>query len=218
MLYLTSVKEIQKNPEFFYSILSPLRRNKLNNLKSEEDQLLSIAVEAALLYGLIHEGFSTHPPAVYEYDAKGKPVIQNGYISLSHSGQYAACAIHSSAIGVDIQRISNVNHDTVKRLMTPDQIRMCESLPASRKKTAYEDFWTCKEALYKADNRFSVRKPSPITYGNENSNLVMFGEEYRLQSYSNIPGYSLSVCCADPFPSFIWNLSGEQLCTGIKEI
>ena len=49
-------------------------------------------------------------------DAQGKPICQEGYISLSHSGEYAV-AVHSDRpIGVDIQQLRPLSPALTKRL------------------------------------------------------------------------------------------------------
>ncbi len=75
------------------------------------------AAELALSYCLSGEALL---PPVYHYEKSGKPVIDGGYISLSHSGKYAVCAYADCPVGVDIE---------VNRVVSPALSRriLCEA-------------------------------------------------------------------------------------------
>jgi len=85
--------------------------------------------------------------AVLEHDEYGAPVLSGGgnrYISVSHSANFAAIALHPDRrIGVDVEEDR------------PEQLRRVKHKFLSDRDAAMWDSrlleaWTCKEAVYKA--------------------------------------------------------------------
>ncbi len=78
------------------------------------------AAELALSFALSGNGL--RPPA-YRYDERGKPVIDGGFISLSHSGEHAVCALADVPIGVDIEEHRSVSEAAARRILAERELR-----------------------------------------------------------------------------------------------
>lgn len=76
------------------------------------------AAELALSYALSGDRFD---PPVYRREKNGKPVIEDGYVSLSHSGKYAVCAYYPSPVGVDLEVWRDVRPSLAKRLLSDSE-------------------------------------------------------------------------------------------------
>lgn len=104
------------NPETFCSEGRLLR---CSGIKNETMRLQSLAAELALSYAL--SGDLLFPP-VYRYLENGKPVIDGGYISLSHSGSFAVCALADDPVGVDLEVYRRVSPSIKKRLLSEAEL------------------------------------------------------------------------------------------------
>lgn len=103
-------------PERFSSYDRLLRSAKIKNPLVRAQGL---AAELALSYAL--SGEKLLPPE-YRCEKSGKPVIENGYISLSHSGKFAVCAYSPFPVGVDIEIPRPVRASVRKRILSAEEL------------------------------------------------------------------------------------------------
>lgn len=87
------------------------RQEKIDRRKKEEAKLLSLAAGWVLRYALEQSGLSGRTVC---YEENGKPYVhgqfseEESFISLSHSGNWAAATAAKAAVGIDIQKIVKV--------------------------------------------------------------------------------------------------------------
>lgn len=129
--------------------LSNVRQEKISRYNSEQTRLLSIAAEAALNKAVCEVYPDTVLPLSYYYDDKGKPYFSDMdlHFSLSHSGNLAVCAVSDKEIGVDIEKIRDVNPAVADRYFTSEE---CEYIcNAENTKKAFFEIWTKTESRVK---------------------------------------------------------------------
>lgn len=82
-------------------------------------------------------------------DEYGKPHLMNSaqYVSLSHSGNYAAAVMSKKVVGIDIQKITPKIKRIAHKFLRPEEK---ECLSFSYPLEHLHVFWGAKEALYKA--------------------------------------------------------------------
>ena len=112
---IRSSMEALMHPEVF---CSEGRLSRCAGIKNEKARLQGYAAELALSYAL--SGSELRPP-VYRYIENGKPVIDCGFISLSHSGNFAVCAYSPVPVGVDIEEHRAVRPSVSKRLLSDSE-------------------------------------------------------------------------------------------------
>lgn len=105
------------DPERF---CSPGRLEKCASIADPAVRLRGLAAELALSYALSGERLL---PPEYRYEKSGKPVIDEGFISLSHSGGFAVCALSPVPVGVDIEEYREVMPSAAKRILTEAEYR-----------------------------------------------------------------------------------------------
>ena len=89
-----------------YAAMSQERRERCNRLTSKQARLLCVAADMAAR-NLVGE---------WRKDDRGKPICNDGYLSIAHSGDYAV-AVHSERpIGVDIEKQRPLSPALAKRL------------------------------------------------------------------------------------------------------
>ena len=80
----------------------------------------------------------------------GKPIIKGVdgvHISISHSGAYVLCAVGDKCVGVDIEKLREVNTGVLRKMFSPMEISFIEA--SDDKDRAYTEIWTVKEAFGK---------------------------------------------------------------------
>ncbi len=89
-----------------YAAMSRERQAQCDRLASQQARLLCVAADMAARQ-LVGD---------WSKDDQGKPICDNGYLSIAHSGDYAV-AVHSDRpIGVDIEKIRSLSPALAKRL------------------------------------------------------------------------------------------------------
>ncbi len=86
-----------------------------------------------------------------EYDTFGKPwpVNKSGFISLSHSANWAAFCFHpNQPMGIDVETTRHQLDKVAKRISHQSELSILEK--SENKQRALQVFWGGKEALYKA--------------------------------------------------------------------
>lgn len=108
-LYLADIRPLyqDRTQRYVYERLDEIRQKKADACRQPKARAASLAAGFLAQYALQQNGFAGHTIC---YGEKGQPQIdgkgiQEGlpYLSLSHSGDYAVCAIADSPVGVDIQ-------------------------------------------------------------------------------------------------------------------
>ncbi len=127
---------------------SEYRLKKLDNIVNENEKRRSAGAE----YMLIHAAAALFPelplPVKYEADERGKPYFKypEGYfLSLSHSGILAACAVSDAPVGIDVQHERKPSPGLLRRFFTENERRQAEG-----DTEAFTRIWARKEAVSKA--------------------------------------------------------------------
>lgn len=156
MIYkLLNIKDLCHNIQLYskaYSDMSPERQHKANRYKNPEDKYRCVFADM-LLRDILREYFNISAPAFYS-DEKGKPhlVEDKLHFSLSHQGDYVACAVDEKPVGIDIGQIRKVELPLINRVCTEDEL--CYVLGSSEETNdkvwdRFMRIWTAKEAYLK---------------------------------------------------------------------
>lgn len=138
------VWKITESETDLYCPLSEQEKQRFELLKSYEDRKRFLAVRQLFQKAQI-------PFASVYYNAKGKPFLSDGFISVSHSNQYAVVALSRKPIGVDIEKIQYRMFEICHKFTT--WIPPNNTLHNLEKLTK---IWTAKEALYKATSLLGI--------------------------------------------------------------
>jgi 4'-phosphopantetheinyl transferase len=127
---------------------------------AEEAQFISFKSETRkkqwLGYRILLNEMLPGDPPVLEYDAFGKPALQESrlFLSISHSGEYAAVILSKThPVGIDIERITDRIERIRSRFLSPEEELMIGE--TNRLEKLYVA-WGAKESLYKIYGRPDV--------------------------------------------------------------
>ena len=87
---------------------------------------------------------------IFSTDNNGKPYLCNFkdiYFNLSHSGDYVVCVVSNKPVGIDIQKIINVEDLLMRRVCSEKEYeKIIESKDINNE---FTKLWTQKEAVLK---------------------------------------------------------------------
>ena len=133
-----------------FSQMSPARQKRVNEIAAEDDRKRTVAAEL-LVRKAVGEKLGMAPEAVtLTVDENDKPHIEGDplYVSMSHSGAWAVCAIDDRPVGVDVEVIRGAQEKFIARVCSEaeqDYIRYGDAGCFRR----FWECWTAKEALFK---------------------------------------------------------------------
>lgn len=190
------------------------RLEKVLRTGTKKDQVRSLAAGYLLQLGMkermgkeaqaAEEDFQVIP-LTYTFSENGKPYLAKDsglYFSLSHSGDFSACAIADQEIGMDIQAYRTIQERLPMRFFTEVECTRLEEVKEDRDKyeALFFNIWSAKESYLKFTgkglqlgmNTFFTdltenKVKSPDT-GKEKASLYMLQE---------IKGYACCICMKD---------------------
>lgn len=190
-VYYMNVKSINADDEKWYEYMSQKRTEKVLKLKKANKKSQSIAAELLLNYVVNGDVKKSVHWDTYK---NGKLyLIQNKdlYVNLSHSGEYAVCAVHNKDVGIDIQHIRECDINLAKRFFSIEEyeyINDCEN-----KNNAFYEIWTKKESFVKA---IGTGLTIPLNSFSTLADIIQYGgKTYCFKEYSvGKDNYKMFVC------------------------
>ena len=143
-VYFADVSGLDPDREY---PLSPYRREKLKRQKNDLARKQGLGAELLLIKALEALAPELLPPLDISCGKDGKPeLVGSGiFFNLSHSGNYAACAVSDSPIGLDIQTERDCNNRLAERYFTAQERRFIAE--SENKAYAFTMLWSMKESL-----------------------------------------------------------------------
>ena len=186
-------------------VLSAYRLERLRRIKPDRQRALSFSAELLLIEALKTLEPPDLPLDIYTLEG-GKPALRHGpCFSLSHSGDYAVCALSKQPVGVDLQKRQTVKAGLLRLFYTPKQERLfrerygiggCGMLEGEAL-DAFLREWTVKESYMKMigtgmkigfDRICTDPGKKRVTLAEKEGVFALFRE------YKAPEGYFLSVC------------------------
>ncbi|MBR4723205.1 MAG: 4'-phosphopantetheinyl transferase superfamily protein [Clostridia bacterium] len=137
----------------FLSLMNAEKRERVNRFKSEADKKLCVCGEMLAKRAVSEISGKKIEELVFEAQKGGKPVCKNAdvWFSISHSGEYAVCAVSDRPVGIDIERIKPYNESIARRICTLKELEAIEK--SGDKAREFIKIWTQKEAALKRDGK-----------------------------------------------------------------
>lgn len=142
--------------EAAYQQLTDARRARIDRCRRQEDRLRSLAGE---LLAKSLAGDAGIPQPVVEQLESGQPVLSGSdlYISIAHSGDLVACAIHTAPVGIDAEQLRPFRAGMLRHVCTEAETAYVlgdEPLPEGQITDPgmihrFFEVWTGKEAFFK---------------------------------------------------------------------
>ena len=130
----------------FYNKLNNKDKNKVNLLIKDSDKNATI-LSRVLLDKLLKYYNISYCDIEFKYNKYGKPYIDGIYFSISHSYDFVCCAVSDKNIGIDIEKIRNVDINTINFFCTDKEISYIKN--SSDKYKSLFTLYCLKEAYCK---------------------------------------------------------------------
>tara|TARA_X000000368_G_scaffold418028_1_gene416238 strand:+ start:414 stop:1037 length:624 start_codon:yes stop_codon:yes gene_type:complete len=136
LLWRISESEKELNKELN---LSDFSKSKISKLKSTIKRKQSLSIYNLLKNFKIDKEFY--------YDSFGKPkLLNNKFISISHSFDYSGIVVSKSKVGLDIEKFRPKILDIFKKFVSQNEMEIIKELNIEN----ITKVWTIKEAVFKA--------------------------------------------------------------------
>jgi len=148
--YKYNINDIKKEEyDRFFALMEEKKRERISRFKNIDDKKRSVCAEMLVKRAISEKCGIKIDEIVIETEDGGKPFCRNAKLqfSISHSGDYAVCAVSEYPIGIDIQKIVPYNPKTAKRVCTAAEF--CEIEKSTVKDAEFIKIWTKKEAVMK---------------------------------------------------------------------
>ncbi len=187
LLWKLSETETQLNNLVNLSISSKLR---LDLIKSSSQRKQFLGVQNLLsLHNINNE--------ILFYDDNGKPhLLNNKFISISHSFDYCGVIVSDVKVGIDIEKFRSKILNISKKFVSESDLALI-------KESSVENItkvWSIKEAVYKAfgHNKIDFKKNIIIKSVNKEFNkatVLIFNNEISENYSIEIYNFSQYICC-----------------------
>jgi 4'-phosphopantetheinyl transferase len=168
--------------------MTPEQRERLSGYRRRADFLRSLAGEALVREVVAKRVGAAPEQLVIARGEWGKPYLPDYpdvHFNISHSGDWAVCAVSGQEVGVDIEKVREKEPSPalIKKVLSEREQGQLAALTGEVKKVAFYCFWTMKEAYAKREGRGLRMELATIELNKEAVRVVEFCE-----------GYVLAVC------------------------
>ena len=191
-----------------YERLDDVRRKKADLCRKPEARAASLAVGFLARYSLEDAGYADFRIL---YEPGGRPMVETDgppvFLSLSHSGDYAVCAVSQRPVGVDLQKRQSVKAGVLRLFYSERQAGLFRKRygigeSGIMEGEALDRFlreWTVKESYMKMTGKgmkmgfadlFVEKKKKTVVFAGKEGGPAVFRE------YDALDGYFLSACTA----------------------
>lgn len=161
-VYIAQMYEVEEAKEQrLCSLLDNNRAQKVSGFQNRKERTRSIFAGLLLRYAFLQEGYGIDAWQQVEIieGIYGKPYLK-GYsafhYSLSHSGEWVACAVDTMPVGIDIQEIKSWKMTLAKRFYHEEEYNrliVLQDSDMNRQTREFYRMWTAKESAVKWSGR-----------------------------------------------------------------
>ena len=187
LLWKLSEKETQLNNLVNLSLSS---KSRLDLIKSSSQRKQFLGIQNLLsLHNINNE--------VLFYDDNGKPhLLNNKFISISHSFDYCGVIVSDVKVGIDIEKFRSKILNISKKFVSESDLALIKVSSVEN----ITKVWSIKEAVYKAfgHNKIDFKKNIIIKSVNKEFNkatVLIFNNEISENYSIEIYNFSQYICC-----------------------
>lgn len=199
-IYFLSCEKMKERKiyEAALNALPESRKKKAEKMKQERDKHLSVG--AGLLIKHVLEKAGIYGEEI-QYGSKGKPYIEGKevFFNVSHSGEYAVCAVSDTEIGCDIEKIAKADMRLAKKCFSGYEYEnLCGCETEEERNKLFFRYWTMRESYVKAlgTGITTPFRSFGIVFEGENPKIRTESPEIEahLTEIAGPDGYCCSVC------------------------
>ncbi|WP_168118578.1 4'-phosphopantetheinyl transferase superfamily protein [Paenibacillus sp. HB172176] len=172
------------------------RQQRLKKFRRREDAERTLIGDILVRY-LLRDRYGIDMAEVdFARNRYGKPYVdgrEDVHFNVSHSGDWVACVLHSSAAGIDIEQIKAINLDIAQRYFAEEEVQFLFGQPDGEQLDWFYRLWTCKESGVKEEGMGLSRSLQSFSIEFHGVNEAReAGRRFRL--YQPEEDYVMAVC------------------------
>lgn len=177
---------------------SSIKASKFKHAINAQRQIIGELLTRAAIcntFGLINRDI------LFQYNEYKKPFLSgqsNIHFNISHSGTWVVCALSKKEVGVDVERIREINFNIARRFFSVEEVEQLFALPKNLQLNYFFDLWTLKESYLKALGTGLTKPLSSFTVKEDQGNVELFEGnqqvEVFLKKYNIDNKHKLSAC------------------------
>lgn len=152
-LYIARISNIigEFGEQKVYEMLPTFRQEAADRCGNQMDRQRSLTAGILLCMSMIKEGVPIEDtPCFHKHGKIYFPAHEMFYVNLSHAGDYAACAVDTQEVGVDVEQVRPYRENVAKRIFLPEEIQTLSALENEEEKNLeFTRLWTMKESMAK---------------------------------------------------------------------
>lgn len=225
-IYAVKLKPIEKQLfDHMLSYISVDEQERIRRFIKFEDALRGLTSKILLRFIIVSLLGKKNDSICFEQNEYGKPFlagVKDFHFNLSHSGDWVVCAVDNLPIGIDVEKIREIDLNLSKRFFSQQEHNYLSAMDKDRRIESFYELWTLKESYIKADGRGLSIPLNSFSFTIEDGNIEFKAadnfEQYYFKQYEIDPSYKLSVCSKNTnFPDKITQLSFDELVRLAKE-
>ena len=169
----------------YFSLMSEEKQAKVMRFYFDEDRKRTVAGEMLARKAVAMRCGVSEASIVFGKNENGKPFAENLDVqfNISHSEDMVVCAVDDKPVGIDVEKIRQIDLKIAKRVYTQDEIRYLYGGDESETPERFFELWTAKEAYLKFLGCGIVDKLNTMPVKTENV-LVQKDGEYIISIYT----------------------------------
>lgn len=178
----------------FQALMEPLpayMQKRIGQFRRWEDAHASLLGKHLLLTALKAYG-SSGTLLDLRYSGFGRPYLEGGIdFNISHAGRMVACIVSPQArVGIDVEAVRPIQIDDFKGQFSEQEWNAIKN--AANPLQAFYRFWTCKEAILKADGSGLSTALTNLDVTDKKS-VMLDGRNWHLQEITSFRDYACHV-------------------------
>lgn len=218
-IYLAKINPSLSQQKFntLLQLISEENREKCLRFKFKEDALRTMYGELMVRH-VLHKHFSLKNEDIKIVRSdNGKPYIKGCpiHFNISHAGEFVVCAFSEQKVGIDIEKIKDIDLDIAKRFFCQSEYEDLLAQNPTNQLNYFYSLWTLKESYLKwlgsgmsipLDSFCFKMTDTNISCLDENRKVTPFFQQFFIE------GYKLSLCSTiDDFPDRVEKLTLEDM-------
>lgn len=153
-IYAVKILEIENDKlEYLTSKISSEKRETINKFYNRKDKIRSLIGEILVRVKLAEDFGIGNEDIVFEKNDYGKLYIKgysNLHFNISHSGDWVICGIDEKDIGVDVEKIKNIEYEEIARnFFSEKESNYILNKDKKNQLARFYEMWTLKESYVK---------------------------------------------------------------------
>lgn len=187
-------------------IVSEEKKHRIQRFYRYKDSQMCLLADVLIRKIIIAKCNIDNQEIEFKKGINGKPELNKPHNNIkfnySHSGDWIVCAVSEVPVGIDVERIKDIDMAIAERFFSKNEYDDLMKMRKDKQLACFYGLWTLKESYVKWDGRgllisfqdfsFKVKEDNIIELQSEQKNSSCFLKQYLIDDE-----YKLSVCSSE---------------------